>query len=828
MGQDLRCSIRTLGRHRAFTAVAALVLALGFGINTALFSIVYSVFFKPLPVHAPHELVYLYWVVGISNRRPSVMPFRDYEVFRDHGGAFRAMTAHWGVGVRMTADDQTDTVRGEWVLANYFDVLGVKPMLGRTFRPEEDQVSNIDFAIVISHDLWTRKFRSDPAIIGQQVRLNAWERGDRMFTVVGVTGPQFTGVSDPWTPSQFWVTFAQSAPEFPRVAVAPIARLNRGATVTQARAVVATIGEDIRRTLRYRENTQYVVFAAKDVRMPFWPEASVVPVRLAASMTIVVAMVLLIAAANIAGMLLARGVSRTGELAVRLVLGATAWRIARQLLTESVLLASLGGALGIVLAYWLLALFRAYTPDRFVVDVAMEPQVLALAAAVCLGVGVLIGLLPAVRGSKVHLVSALPGAGVSVTNRIRSRLRHWVVIPQVGLSLVLLVVAAVHVRGLTRMELNSPGYDTTNVVVLSVSRREAAVDGKQDQKGLAEKRAQRSREFYRQLMGRIGGAPAAGAVALAGRLPLGGNPNTSYTAVARDGYVEAGSNGIGTSRVAVSPGYFRTMGMSLLAGRDFDERDTMTSPRVAIISESITKRLWPGREAIGRFVAARNNFPGPNEKIEWLEVIGVVNEVDPILRAGQSPFIYLSHGQEWLVSGGTIIARVQGDPQAVVQDLKRAVAAADLFADVHGARTMKQMVAEILYPRRLAAAILAASGLIGLVLASVGLYGVVSYSVAQRVHEIGVRSALGARRSDIMHLVIREGLKVAAIGSALGLVAAYAAIRVTSKMFAAIPAVDPATIISVPAVLGAVVLLACYLPARRAARVDPMTALREL
>src|SRR5688572_20019267 len=226
MIQDIRYSIRSLAKHPAFTAVAALVLALGFGINTALFSIVYSVFFKPLPVHAPHELVYLYWVVGTSNRRPSVMPFRDYEFFRDHSGAFRAMTAHWGVGIRMTADEQTDSLRGEWVLANYFDVLGVRPVLGRTFRPEEDQVSNTGLAIVISHELWKRRFGSDPGIIGKQVRINAWESHDRMFTVIGVTGPEFKGVSDPWTPSQFWVTFAQGRPEFLRSsAVAPIARL---------------------------------------------------------------------------------------------------------------------------------------------------------------------------------------------------------------------------------------------------------------------------------------------------------------------------------------------------------------------------------------------------------------------------------------------------------------------------------------------------------------------------------------------------------------------------------------------------------------------------
>jgi predicted permease len=828
MIQDIRHSIRTLAKHPAFTGVATLVLALGLGINTALFSLVYSVFFKPLPVQAPGELVYLYWIAGVANRRPHVMPYRDYEFFRDHADAFASSTAHWSIPVRMTAEDQSDSVRGEWVLANYFDVLGVEPMLGRTFRPEEDQVSNTDLAIVISHDLWMRKFKSDPAIVGREVRLNRWGQTDQIFTVVGVTPPGFRGVSDPWTPTQFWSTFAQSESRFPRSSVAPILRLKPGVPLEQAKANVAAIGAEIRRTLKYRDNVEYVLYAAKDVRMPFSPDETVVPARLAAAMTIVVAIVLLIATANIAGMLMARGVSRSSEMAVRLVIGASRWRLARQLLKEGLLLATTGGALGFLVAYWLLAVFRSSTPSRFVVDVAIEPQVIALAAMVCLGVGILIGLAPALRASRVEL-SALPGSGVSVTKQVRSRLRHWVVIPQVGLSLVLLVVAAVQVRGLMKMELANLGYDTSGVVVLNVGSRGQPEDATKDKSQIAEENAKRSRTYYRQALSRIQEVPGTAGVALAAGLPLHGNTHPSFTAVSQEDVSAGNPGGIASSRFGVSPGYFRAMRMSVLAGRDFDERDTLTTPRVAIVSESIAKRLWPGRDAVGRFVAARNNFARPNEKIEWLEVVGVVNEVDPILQdVGRQPYVYVSLSQEWLVSAGTVIARVDGDMQPVVQNLKGAVTAADPFADVYSVRTMDQMVADILYPRRLAASILAVSGVIGLLLASVGLYGVVSYSVAQRVHEIGVRAALGAGRTDILRLVLREGAKVAAIGCALGFVGAYAAVKVTARMFVAVPAVDPLSVVAAPLILAAVVLLACYLPARRAAGVDPMVALREL
>jgi len=835
MLQDARYGIRSLTKTPGFTIVAVVVLALGIGINTALFSIVYSVFFRPLPVHAPQELVYLYWITGITNRRPMVMPYEDFAFFRDHAEAFTDLTAHWGNTVRFTADGETDMVRGERVFANYFELLGVKPVLGRTFRPEEDDLTNADLAVVISHSLWQRRFQGDPSIIGKQVRLHDWN-SEKHFTVIGVTGPEFRGVSEPWTPSQWWVTFAQGrGDEFRRfgsrrISVAPIGRLKRGVTLAQARSIVATQGEQIKKLLEHRETTQYVALAANSVRMPFDPTASVVPTRVAATLTMVVATVLLIATANITGMLLARGVGRASEMALRLVLGATGRRLVRQLLIESLLLAMLGGVLGLFSARWLLALFRAYTPNRYAVDVVMDVRVLFFTAIICVGVGLLIGLAPALRAAKIDLRASLPGSGIGVTKNVRGRLRHWVVIPQVALSLVLLLVAGLYVRALMKIELADLGYRTENVVVLSTGLRTlAGEDNAPDQRGLAERRAERSRKFYQQMLAGFAGIPGAADVSLTSRLPVHEGSRGAYTAVAQEDFLAGNSNGAPAGRVGVAPGYFRTLGMSLPAGRDFDERDTRATPRVAIISEGLARRLWPGRNAIDRFIATRNNFPGPNEKIEWLEIVGVVNEVDPILQdRGQDPLVYLPLGQEWYMTASSVVARVRGDQLLVVQRLKQAIAAADLFAEVYRVQTMHQVVSEILYPRRLAAAILSASGLIGLLLASIGLYGVVSYSVAQRVQEIGIRAALGAERADIMSLVIREGMQVALVGSLLGFVLTYTALRATSNIVVALPAMDVPILVGVPLLLGAVILLACYLPARRAAHVDPMVALRQL
>jgi putative ABC transport system permease protein len=834
--QDLRHAARMLRRSPAFATLAILVLALGIGVNTAVFSIVNAVFFRPMPVHAPEELVYLYQVLPARNQ---VVPtsYRDLEYFRLHNEAFAGLTAHGSGKAMFAADGEADLVQGEWVAANYFDVVGVKPILGRTFRPEEDDVSSTDLAIVISHDLWTRRFEGDRDIIGKRVRLD-----DKFFSIVGVTGPEFVGLSDPWTPSRYWVTSVQYyGQEYRRMGVGLIGRLKPGVALHQASAIVAV---QVQQMWRGRVNPDgtplhpnpYVVLPASDVRMPFTPTASVVPARLLSAVTIVVAIVLLIAAANIAGVLMARGVTRASELAVRQALGAGTSRLVRQLLTESVLLAAAGGAAGMFVAWMGVRLYQACTPARFVVAVPLDFRVLAFTAAVCLSAGLLVGLAPAAQAQNVDVIAGLGGgAGAGQTRRTRGRLRHGIVIPQIALSVVLLVVAGVHVRTLTLIEAADLGYRVDDLVVMNFSRWDPAGQNRMfpphdaaAAKAFAERAAEQSRIFSREVFANIRDLPEAAGVALASTLPVNSWSMNPQSIISQESFLAGGAAGMTASSVSISPNYFQTMGMALRQGRDFDDRDALTSPRVAVISDSLARRLWPAGNGIGRSVAFYSP-DHPAQRVEWLEVVGIVNEVDPVLHdIGDRPLVYVPVAQQWHASAPYALAWGRGDPSAIIQSLKRAITSADPFAQVSRVQTMRQAVAEILYPRRAAAAILTGAGLVGLLMAAIGLYGVISYSVAQRLREVGIRSALGANRRDIVTLVLREGAFVTVLGAVPGFGLSLLALRLTSNLVGPVPTTDMVTFGSVPVVIAAVILLACYLPARRAARVDPMVVLRGL
>jgi predicted permease len=830
MWQDIRYGLRGMLRARAFTATVVLVLALGIGANTALFSVVDAVFFRPPAVTAPQDLVYLYWLVGRVNRRPSVMPVADYQFFVGHSDAFASLTAHAGLTSRLTDDEgMTEYEWGEAVYANYFDVLGVQPALGRTLRAEEDEPSTVGNAIVISDDLWRMRFRSDPAVIGQEVRFAAGAGRERTFTVIGVMRPGFKGLSDPWRPSQYWVTFAQGVePDRAKYSVAPIGRLKGSATLTQAQTLLDIQAVQLRRTLPNREHVTYVAFSATKVRMPFEPDATLVPARIAAALTLAVFLVLLIATTNAAGMLLARGLRRTAEIAVRRVVGASHLRIVRQLMTESLLLASLGGVFGGVVAAWLLSLFRAYTPNRFAVDVHADLRVVVFTTTACVVVGMLIGTGPAWRASTTDVLESLPGSGLSVSGRNRRRMRSWVVVPQIGLALVLLTVAGMQARALFTLERVWPGYRTDNAIAVTFGLREIPGERETDPKAQAERQAKRSQRFYHELIARLSDLRGTLDVGVTDTLPVRAGESQSYTAISQEDAL-AGTGGFGTSRAAVSPGYFRAMGINLIEGRDFDERDGTAAPRVAVISQSLAQRLWAGRGAIGRLIATRNNFPAPGEKLEWREVVGVVNEVDPILRdAAQTRFIYESLGQQWLVGANTVVVHGPGAGVPNVERVRTAVASSDAFAQIYRVQTLTDAVAAILYPRRLAAATLGGSAAIGLLLASVGLYGLVSYSVEQRLREIGIRAALGANRADILRLVVSDGLRSAMIGTVAGLIGTGIVVRVASRLVVGVPSMDPTTLILMLALVIGVVVLACYLPARRAARIDPLDTLRRL
>ena len=840
MWHDLKQAGRTLRQHPAFASTAVTVLAIGMGLNIAIFSIVYAMLFKPLPVTAPDELVSIYQVSRTQPDRPGVISNLYYDHFKEQNEIFTGITAHWAIPYTLRVDGETDVVNAAWVLSNYFDVLGVKPVMGRVLLPAEDEVANPERAAVISHALWVRRFRSDPAIVGKRINLALWGQPDMVFTIVGVMGPEFTGISDPWKPVQVWVTMAQGR-ELPETgwAAGVIARLKPGVIVEQARAIVATRGRQFyysRPSARPEYEPRLVIYPTSDVRMPFDPAAALIPARLAAALTIVVAMVLLVAATNIAGILMARGVGRSGEIAVRRVLGAGPLRIARQLLAESLLLSIAGGLFGFVLASWLLSAFRAFTPVQFAFDVTMDRSAVLFTTAICVAAGVIVGIVPARQAIRLDVLPWLAGGAVQRKQTSR-RLRHAITLPQVAFSLVLLLVAGVYVRALLRVELADLGYQPRNLVVANPVLRTEPGERPSLRRGrspadanLEERYAERTRRFYRQLLDRLRAIPGASDVAVADALPLREPPGRpDWSALPQEDFQAGKQHGVGTERSSVSPGYFRTMGAVMTAGRDFDERDTRTTPKVAVVSASVAQQLWPGRDPLGRVLTMVNEYGAADEKSESFEVVGIVGDTRPVLREeGARPYVYFSLGQAWRPWGGNVVVRGVGDSRSLIPAIKAAVAGADSFADVSRVRTFTQMAGEILYPRRIAAAILAVSGMIALLLATIGVYGVVSYSVAQRTGEIGVRMALGAERRDIVRLVLREGGTVAAIGSVAGLALGYAAIRITSSHYLALPELDIATILVMPLVLGAVVLLACYLPARRAGRVEPMDVLRRV
>lgn len=838
---DLRSGVRSLTKARGFTAVAVLVFALGIGINTALFSIVGAVFYRPLPVEAPEQLVYIYQFVRNS------LPFLDHRAvnaFTDRTDTFAGVTAHSPGQMRLTINGETVRLNGEGVLANYFDVLGAKPARGRTFVASEGDGSNTQPAMVISDRLWARRFDRDPGILGRTVRMCC--RADpesraapveAEFTIIGVMPAGFKGVSDPWTPSDYWVTI----PGHRYSAPSAIARRHPSVTLRQAQEVISVLGGNLLADLRQEvpleslhlfEGRRYEAFAAGDVATPFNPRDSLIPARLALAMTVVVAVVLLIAAANIAGLLTARGVSRASDTAVRRILGAPWWRLMRQRIAESLLLSFAGGALGLLLSAWLLDLFQALTPDRFSIDIQIDWRVVLFTCLTCVGAGLASGLAPALQALRIDPLRVLPGTTATATSHGRSRLRHGVVVPQVALALVLLVAAGLQVRALTTLELADSGYVSDDVIVVSTGLRAQPGENLRDP-ALKEKRAERSRTYYRTLLANLERVEGAADIAVTSTLPVRANAytnyETSYDAVTQDEFLAGRHGTVGAAPSTVGPGYFRTLGMRIVMGRDFDERDAGQTPPVVIVSETLAQRLWRGNDPIGRTMALQNRFASSDDTLQWLEVVGVVNDVDPVLRDTLTdPQAYLAMGQSWQPSAGAVVARVPGPKPAAVDAIRGAVLGADSFAEVYSVRTLDQAVAEILYPRRMAAAILGASGLIGLLLASIGLYGVISYSVALRAYELGVRSALGASRVDIIRLVLSEGAAVTAIGSIVGGALTYAAIRLSANLVAGMPPIDQATLVAVPLVLAAVILSACYLPARRAARVDPLVSLRTL
>jgi predicted permease len=844
--RDVGYAARMLRRSPGFTTVAVLVLALGIGVNTAVFSIINAVLFRTLPVKAPDELAFIY---APDSRTPTLGPYEDALTLGANPQLFVDTAFLRGDSALLRQGVDVHRFNGESVTTNYFDVLGVKLRLGRGLVPALDDAPGADLVVVISDSLWRRLFNADPGVIGQRLTLGRSDSSDsrRSYAVVGVMSPEFRGVSNLWTPTEYWVPLLQRSEDLwgdslfsgkRSVRAVPvttaIARVRPGVTLEQVQALASVWAQNLSPGVRGYGRYGVAVSNSPQVLLPF-DAAGATPSRLGAGLMVVTSLVLIIGVANLAGLLMARGVVRRSEVAIRLTLGAGRWRVARQLVTEGLLIAAMGAMAGLVLSRWLVTTLLDRMPNRFArgysqqiaLGVPLDLSVLLFTVLAALVVGLVIGIAPLRQANVPNLTEALSGASYGASRRGRARLRHSIVIPQVALSLALLLVAGVAARALLKIALVAPGYEPERAAFVEVeSHLERAVRA-EDRRAYLDERA----AVWRRMLEIAETSPGIEAAAIADALPT--RPGGGGV-ISREDF-ESGNPSTNAQLAQITPGYFKVLGIPLLQGRNFGARDAPTSPKVTIVDEELASRLWPAQSAIGRYLAFYTTPPPGSTRRQapvWREVVGVVGAVrGPLSEGWPYSFAYAPAAQDdqmpyAYIHGEALIARGRGSDRDLIRTLREVVAQADPGLGIIQSRMLSDVVNERRYPRRVAATLLVFSGLAGLLLAGVGLYGVVSYSVTQRLKELGIRAALGADRGAIARLVVKEGLGVAAVGSVFGSILAYAGIGLTAHLVLPIPSVDVSAWIAGPIVLGIVVLAACYLPARRAARVDPMVVLR--
>jgi predicted permease len=815
--QDLRYGFRMLVKSPAFTAVAVLSLALGIGANTTIFTLINAVLLNPVPVQDPSSLVWVYTTdeknrTGFNEFMP--MSYPNYEDYRDHNGSFAATAAFTNSSLNMTGGGEPEQIQGEIVSGNFFPLLGVKPALGRAFLPEEDKTPGAYPVAILSDGFWKRRFASDPGIIGKPLTLNG-----HGYTVVGVAPPAFRGVNaffapDVWVPMMMHQQvltgfFAENFNDRRALLFNVLARLKSGTGIEQATADLKTIASRLER--EYPEpNRGRSVTMLPLAQSTINPAIRRVFVLAGGLLMTVVGLVLLIACANVANLLLARATTRRKEIAIRLSLGAGRARLIRQLMTESILLSLLGGAVGLLFAVWGRDLLLAFRPPQFLpvfADLDLDGRVLGFTLLVSLLTGVLFGLAPALQASRPGLVTELKeGASEAGGGRRRLGLRGALVVAQVALSLISLVGAGLFVRSLRNTERVNPGFEASNLLVVSFDLGAQGYD------------ETRGREFHRRALERIATLPGVLSATLATNLPIAGG-GIGRTVFPEGHEPTAGSTGQFVTTNTVAVGYFATLGVPIRRGRDLAETDKEDMPRAVVINQAMAQRFWPGEEAVGK----RFKFFGDTT---FAEVVGVA-ENTKIFTLAEDPqpvaYIPLLQAYEPFM---TLHVRTAGDPAALVETVRREVRALAPDLPLTNVQTVTQLIDQSLWAPRMAAGLLIVFGLLALVLAGVGIYGVMAYSVAQRTHEIGIRMALGAQQRDVLRLVLSQGMVLVAAGLALGVVASFALSRVISTLLFGVSPTDLITFTITPAILALVAVLASYIPARRATKVDPLLALR--
>ncbi|HSE20104.1 MAG TPA: ABC transporter permease [Pyrinomonadaceae bacterium] len=796
--QDLRYSGRMLLKNRSFTLIAILTLGLGIGANTAIFSIVNAVLLRPFPYQAPEHLV----MIGENVARGSVS-YPNFADWKDDRKAFESTSAvRANENFNLTGAGEPERLQGRLVSAEFLSTLGVKPFIGRDFLAEEDRQGATP-AVILSYGFWSRRFGNDQNIIGKQITLN-----NQSFTVIGVTPADFEYglTADVTVPVGLQSERFKTRGADPGISV--VARLKPNVPLLQAESelnvIYARLEQDYPQSNTGRRAVLLPLHEAfvGDVRQPLL-------ILLGA-----VGLVLLIACANVANLLLVRASTRRREISVRLALGASRIRIIRQLLTESLLLSMIGGLLGIMLAYWGTGFIAYQLPDGIprLDKSAVDGSVLVFTVLVSILTGLLFGLAPALQASRLNLTESLKEGDRSSSGN-RQRLRGGLVIGEVALTLTLLVGAGLLVQSFRRVLQVDPGFKAQNLLTMQVSVNNP--DGQQ------------IANFFEQLQENIRQLPGVEAVAVSNGLPLGVANHPTFFIEGRP-RPENGNAPAGI-RYTVSPDYFRAMGIEVLRGRVFSAQDKPETPLVVIVDEALVQQHFPNEDPIGKRISqSASGIPS-------YEIIGVVRHVEhdnldgPAIRA---PQFYTAFNQTPLdklpmqVRRINLLTRTSVEPSSLSGRVRGEIAALNRDQAIFNVRTMTEIVGQSVAPRRFSMLLLTIFAVVALLLESIGIYGMLSYAVAQRTREIGLRMTLGAQRSNVLRLVISQGMKLALAGVALGLVASLVLTRTIKNLLFGVSANDPLTFIAIAMLLVFVALLACWIPARRATKVDPMVALR--
>jgi putative ABC transport system permease protein len=795
--RDIRYGVRGLLKRPGFTAIALIALALGIGANTAIFSLVNAVLLRPLPFAEPDKLVWVFGNIRNGANRASVSPL-DFLDYRKQNTAFEEFAASIGVPIslNLTGNGEPERLTGAAVTGNYFQALGVKAALGRTFLLENEKPGS-DQVAVLSYGLWQKRFGGDPDILNKTVTLDG-----KTCQVLGVMAQDFSfpQSAELWVPLNFDISpgMKQRKAHFLR----PIGKLKPGVTLAQAQADTDAVARRLEE--QYPEtNTGW------NLRLVSLREQLVGKSRPTLFILFgAVGFVLLIACANVANLLLIRAAGRQKEIALRTALGAGRFRIARQMITESVLLALAGGALGTLLAFWgidlLVALSAGSIPPT--AHVKIDAIVLGFTLLISLVTGVLFGLAPALRTMRLNLSESLKEGGRTPSEGAqRNRTRSVLVVLESAVAVVLLIGAGLLVRSLIQLQNTNPGFDAHNVLTMNVQlpREKYATPDK-------------AANFFEQLESRVGGLPGVENVGLISELPLSGQPNDMpYTVEGRPPV--SIDQAFDDDFRQVNRQYFSAMRIPLVRGRNFTEQEVRQSAKVVIISELLARQTFPNEEPLGkRLIMSMGNQP--------FEIIGIVGDIrHRALEFGPAAAMYMP---TYETGGMNLVIRTKGEPTSIAAAVRKEVQDIDPDQPVAAVRTMEQWLDTSVAGPRYRTTLLALFALVALVLAATGIYGVMSYSVTQRTHEIGVRMALGARRLDVLKLVVRQGMTLVVIGVGLGLLGAFALTRVMSSLLFGVTTRDPVTFVVVAGLLTLIAFVACYLPARRATKVDPLVALR--